>query len=336
MIWDVHVHVAGVGRGNSGNYLAPRFQRSLACHLFMRRLGLDPKVWNAGDVDEQIAQVIIGQINASCVDRAVLLAFDAAYHDDGTRDEQRTLMVTDNDFVAELATTSGKTLFGASVHPYRRDALTELERLINKGACLVKWLPSAQNIQPDHPRCFPFYDLLAKYRVPLLSHTGGEHTLKAFPDSLSDPRRLEPALERGVTVIAAHCGTSLFLHEKSHFPAWQEMALRQGNFYGDLSAFGVVTRIWRLGSLLRSPALAAKCLFGSDFPVPPWPLSCLGKISLKQTLEIRSTRNFFDQSVALMKAAGVTDEIFGRAGHLLRMAARSPTTTPLSMGKVAA
>ena len=67
--------------------------------------------------------------------------------------------------------------------------LAELERLIESGACLVKWLPSAQNIQPDHPRCFPFYDLLAKHKVPLLSHTGGEHTLKAFPDSLSDPRR---------------------------------------------------------------------------------------------------------------------------------------------------
>lgn len=336
MIWDVHVHVAGVGRGNSGNYLAAQFQRSLACHLFMRRLGLDPKVWNAEDVDEQIARMIIDQINASCVDRAVLLAFDAAYQDDGTRDEQRTLMVTDNDFVAELARTSGKTLFGASVHPYRRDALTELERLIKKGACLVKWLPSAQNIQPDHPRCFSFYDLLAKHRIPLLSHTGGEHTLKAFPDSLSDPRRLEPALERGVTVIAAHCGTSLFLHEKSHFPAWQEMALRHENFYGDISAFGVITRIWRLGPLLRAPALAAKCLFGSDFPVPPWPLSCLGKISLKQSLEIRRTRNFFNQSVALMKAAGVTDDIFGRPGQLLRMATRPPTTTPLTMGKVAA
>ena len=159
---------------------------------------------------------------------------------------------------------------------------TELERLIEKGACLVKWLPSAQNIQPDHPRCFPFYELLARHKVPLLSHTGGEHTLKAFPDSLSDPRRLVPALDRGVTVIAAHCGTSLFLHEKSYFRAWEEMALRHENFYGDISAFGVITRIWRLGTLLRSPQLAAKCVFGSDFPVPPWPLSCLGKISLKK------------------------------------------------------
>ncbi len=336
MIWDIHVHVAGVGRRNNGNYLSPQFQRSVACRLFLRNLGLTADLFNDEGVDDHIGRLIVSQINASGLDRAVLLAFDAAHQDDGTRDEQRTLMVTDNDFVAGLAATSGKTLFGASVHPYRRDALEELERLIKKGACLVKWLPSAQNIQPDQPRCFPFYDLLAKHNVPLLSHTGAEHTLKAFPDSLSDPRRLAPALERGVTVIAAHCGTSLFLHEKSYFKAWQEMALRHENLYGDISAFGVVTRIWRLGTLLRSPALAAKCLFGSDFPVPPWPLSCLGKISMNETLAIRRTRNFFDQSVALMKAAGVTDEIFARAGQLLRLPGRSSTPPLLAMGKVAA
>ena len=335
MIWDIHVHMAGVGRRNSGNYLSPRFQRSVACRLFLRHLGLASNMFNAEDVDEQIGRLIVSQINTSRVDRAVLLAFDAAYQDNGARDEQRTLMVTDNDFVADLAATSGKTLFGASVHPYRRDALEELERLIEKGACLVKWLPSAQNIQPDNPRCFPFYNLLAKHNVPLLSHTSAEHTLKAFPDSLSDPRRLEPALERGVTVIAAHCGTSLFLHEKSHFRTWQEMALRHENFYGDISAFGVVTRIWRLGTLLRSPELAAKCLFGSDFPVPPWPLSCLGKISLTETLAIRRTRNYFDQSVALMKAAGVTDEIFARAGQLLRLPDRPSTASAPALGKVA-
>ena len=336
MIWDVHVHVAGIGQPNNGNYLSPRFQRRVACRLFLRRLGLASNLFNAEDVDEQIGRLIVSQINASSVDRAVLLAFDAAYREDGSRDEQRTLMVTDNDFVAGLAATSGKTLFGASVHPYRGDALEEMERLIEKGACLVKWLPSAQNVQPDHPRCFPFYDLLAKHHIPLLSHTGAEHALKAFPDSLSDPRRLGPALERGVTVIAAHCGTSLFLHEKSHFRAWQEMALRHENFYGDISAFGLITRIWRLGPLLRSPALAAKCVFGSDFPVPPWPLSCLGKISLRETLAIRRTRNYFDQPVALMKAAGVTDEIFARAGKLLRAPARQSFVPAPARGKAAA
>jgi predicted TIM-barrel fold metal-dependent hydrolase len=214
--------------------------------------------------------------------------------------------------------------------------MAELERLIGRGACLVKWLPGAQNIQPDDPRCFPFYDMLAQHRVPLLCHTGSEHTLKAFPDKLNDPRRLAPALERGVTVIAAHCGARLFLHEKSYFRAWQEMALRHERFYGDISAFGVITRIWLLRSLLRSPRLAAKLVFGSDFPVAPMPLSCIGQVSLRRALELRRIPNPFDQAVEMMKSAGVPDEVFARSGRLLRIPENKLAQVTVESRKVAA
>jgi predicted TIM-barrel fold metal-dependent hydrolase len=264
---------------------------------------------------------MVDQLNASVVDRAVVLALDAAYLDDGTRDERRTLMVADNDFVADLTSAHEKVLFGASVHPYRRDALAELERLIARGACLVKWLPGAQNIQADDPRCLPFYDVLAKYQVPLLCHSGGEHILKTFPNAFNDPRRLVPALERGVIVIAAHCGVSLFLHERSYFRVWKEMASRYEHFFGDISAFGVMTRIWPLRSMLRSPRLVAKLVYGSDFPVAPMPLSCLGGVGLGQALRVRRMRNPFDQMVQLMQAAGVPDAVFGRAEQLLRIPA---------------
>ncbi|MBK8478391.1 MAG: amidohydrolase family protein [Opitutaceae bacterium] len=319
MIWDLHAHLAGVGTQGSGNQLSPRFRRSFAFRHFLRRLGLTPQIVDAPDCDAQIAHLIVAQINASSLDRVVLLAFDAAYHEDGTRDGDRTLMVTDNDFVADLAAANSKVCFGASIHPARPDALPELERLIAKGACLVKWLPGAQNIQPDHPRCFPFYEMLAKHRVPLLSHTGPEHTLKAFPDSLNDPQRLVPALELGVTVIAAHCGANLYLHETSHFAAWQRLALRHPNLYGDLSAFGVITRIWRLRSLHQSPQLMAKCVHGSDFPVTPLPLSCLGAIGLGAALRVRRIGNPFDQSLELMRSAGLPADAFTRAEQLLRI-----------------
>jgi len=333
MICDLHVHVAGAGSQASGNFLAPAFRRGPAFRLFARRLGLPE---GAEDFDQQIARWIVDKLEASQVDRAVLLAFDAACHDNGTRDEERTLMATDNDFVAGLAASHRKALFGASVHPYRRDALAELERLIGRGACLVKWLPGAQNIQPDDPRCLPFYDLLARHQIPLLCHTGGEHTLKSFPDTLNDPRRLAPALERGVTVIAAHCGARVFLHEKSYLQAWKEMALRHERFYGDISAFGVITRIWLLRSLLRSPRLSAKLVYGSDFPATPMPLTCLGTVSLKRALELRRMSNPFDQAVEMMRAAGVPDEVFARSGRILRIPANKCLGVAQEAGKAAA
>jgi predicted TIM-barrel fold metal-dependent hydrolase len=336
MICDLHVHIAGLGSQGSGNYLAPAFRRGRAFRMFARRLGLPPGTDGAPDSDRQIARLIVERLEASKVDRAVFLAFDAARRDNGTRDEERTLMATDNDFVADLAAAHERVLFGASVHPYRPDAIAEMERLMGRGACLVKWLPGAQNIRPDDPRCFAFYELLAQHQIPLLCHTGGEHTLKAFPDTLNDPRRLAPALERGVTVIAAHCGARLFLHEKSHFQTWREMALRHERFYGDISAFGVITRIWLLSSLLRSPRLAAKLVFGSDFPVAPMPLSCIGKVSLKRALELSRVSNPFDQVVELMKAAAVPDEVFSRSETLLRMPKNKLAGIPMESGKVAA
>ena len=82
------------------------------------------------------------------------------------------------------------------------------------------------------------------------------------------------------------------------------MALRHERFYGDISAFGVITRIWLVRSLLRSPPLAAKLVFGSDFPVAPMPLSCIGQVSLRRALELRRIPNPFDEAVEMMKAAG--------------------------------
>lgn len=336
MIWDLHVHVAGVGSQGSGNFLAPTFQRSLACRLFLRRLGLLPEILYEPDCDQQIARFIVDQLNSSEVDRAVMLAFDAAYREDGSRDQQHTLLAVDNDFVADLAAAHQKVLFGASIHPYRRDALAELERLIDRGACLVKWLPGAQNIRADDPRCLLFYDTLAKHRVPLLCHAGGEHTLKAFPNALNDPRRLAPALERGVTVIAAHCGVSLFLHEKSYFQGWREMALRYEHFYGDISAFGVITRVWPLRSMLGEPGLSAKLVYGSDFPVAPMPLTCIGAVSLRRALEIGRVCNPFDQTVQMMRAAGVPAQVFSRGEQLLRIPASKQPALGAATGRAVA
>ena len=319
MIYDLHVHIAGSATSNRGNHLAPAAQRSLAFRLFARRLGLSTTTWEQPDADDLISRRILAWLDESEVDRAVLLAFDAAYRSDGSCDWKNTRMVTSNDFVADLAACHPKVLFGASVHPYRQDALVELERVIHRGACLVKWLPAAQNIQVDDPRCIPFYELLAHYRVPLLCHTGTEHILKVFPNTLNDPRRLVPALERGVTVIAAHCGLRVFLHEPSYFCIWQDLALRHENLYGDLGAFGLPTRAGPLCTLLRNPALVSKLLYGSDFPVTTMPLSYVGQVGLRRALALRQLANPFDQAVELMKAAGVPDDVFSRAARILRV-----------------
>jgi uncharacterized protein len=59
-------------------------------------------------------------------------------------------------------------LFGASIHPYRKDAVAELERCVGLGAVLLKWLPVVPDFNPADQRCFPFYEALAHHRLRVL------------------------------------------------------------------------------------------------------------------------------------------------------------------------
>lgn len=317
MIIDCHVHIAAEGSGYPGNHLAPALLESLRFRLLCSRLegGKGPLV---GDLDERLRRQLCQWLSESQLDQAVVFALDSVYDADGTQDMGRTLMAVDNYYVADLADAESKVRFGASVHPWRRDALEELDRVAARGACLVKWLPSAQGIRPDDPRCFPFYDRLAALGLPLLSHTGCEHTLGVFPDAFNDPNRLEPALDRGVTVIAAHCGTRLFLHERSWFGAWVKLALRHPRLYGDLSAFMASTRLLALRRILRTPALLDKVVYGSDFPAPAWPFNLLGAISVPDYLRLRQIHNPFDRSFLSLATAGLPPEAFSRISGLLR------------------
>ena len=318
MIIDSHVHLVASEQQHSENYLSPQLKRRFGFRHLARNIHSRYDSGSGGFVDSLPAQTI-KWLNESRLDKAVLLAFDAAYDDNGNRDRRKTLYVSANEYVAGLVSKEPKALFGASIHPYRRDAISELERVIEQGACLIKWLPGAQNIQPDDPRCIPFYEALAHYRLPLLCHTGSEHLLKQFPNDFNNPTRLIPALERGVTVIAAHCGTRLFLHEKSYHHEWQKLAERWERFYGDLSAFAVCTRVGPLRKMLRNPVLSGKLLFGSDFPALPMPVSFLGPMRLREALRLRRIKNPFDLGIETMKAIGVPAEVFSRAQDLLRL-----------------
>src|ERR1043165_7826685 len=131
----------------------------------------------------------------------------------------------------------------ASVHPYRKDALEETHRWIERGAVALKWLPNSQDMDPRDPRCQKIFDLLAARRVPLIAHTGGEHTVSVIRPDLGDPATLRPALERGVTVIMAHCGTQSGFFDQNWMPTFCELARHYPNCFGDTSAFNTPGRV---------------------------------------------------------------------------------------------
>src|SRR3954447_13203901 len=220
MILDVHVHTCAASPGHG--FVSQRLFKSLPFRFMRWRLGLgDYGPGTERELEQKLVETIDG---AEKLDAAVILAFDAVHDKEGRFDDANTHLYVTNDYVIELCRANPKMLFGASVHPYRRDAVAELERCVRAGAVLMKWLPIVQGMDPADERCIPFYEALAHHRLPLLCHTGGERSLPNIDFSLAGPLLLEPAVRRGVTVIAAHGGTRSAPGETDFLPQFVRMA----------------------------------------------------------------------------------------------------------------
>lgn len=314
---DMHVHIADIDGMDKNGVARPILWFGGGVARLLRRsfLGRDPNL-RSGITNRQLLARLGRWVAQSSLDKVVLLALDGVYDNSGQYRPDKTRLRVGNAFVRQAAAHSPAFLFGASIHPYRTDCLAELERVVQQGACLIKWIPSSQQIRPDSPRCFPLYEAMAHYKIPLLSHTGVEHSLGFGKSRLNHPDRLVPAIQQGVTVIAAHCGTRLFLHEPSFFKAWIRLAREHEQFYGDLGAFPVMTRIPALNKILQDDQLRGKVVYGSDYPTCPSPIWCW-QLGLRGMHRLRAIANPLERNVRVMRQLGVPEELFTRAGQLL-------------------
>ena len=247
MVIDCHVHLSAIAMPHGR--MSQKLLSSLPFRFMRWRLGLNPE---AADFDGQLVSLIDRLIcDTDGLDAAVLLAFDAAHDDDGRFDDANTHLYVTNDYVIDVCRRyPSRMLFGASIHPYRPDAVAELERCAAAGAVLVKWLPIVQNFNPADPRCEAFYEALAALNMPLLSHTGGEQSLPNLDPSVADPNLLLPALKRGVKVIMAHCGTRSKSGETDYLPAFARLAREYEHCYGDTAALNLPNRSYAYDVIL--------------------------------------------------------------------------------------
>ena len=297
---DVHVHVLGLGVGGTGCYVHPDALsftspvRALKTRIYKGAAG----IWDDGRADELFVERLVDlATHPEPRGRSLLLAFDEARLPDGRVDAARTEFHTPNAYVASLCARWPELfLYGCSVHPYRPDALEELERCAAAGAIACKWLPNAMGIDPLDPRCEPFYERLAALGLVLLSHAGEEQAVHAEEaQELGNPLRLRRALELGCTVIVAHCaslGACLDLDAPaagggagagsgpgggepprvSAYALFRRMLADprwEGRLFGDVSATTQFNRVEPiLPDLLGSPDLHPRLLNGSDYPLP--------------------------------------------------------------------
>ena len=315
---DMHVHIVGNGSAGTGCWIRTPASKWPLYATMIRHIGL-PVSSLKGDLDRLYAARLAQLTRESSLDAIVILAQEAVYDESGRLLPEIGTAFVPNDYVLKLARENPQFLPAVSIHPARTDALEELDRCLAAGAVMLKILPNCHNIDCNLPRYRPFWERMAAAGLPLLAHTGGEHTLQVVRPELGDPRCLRLPLECGVTVIAAHCATKSGLTDPQYFGPLLEMFAQHPNLYGDLSAFNVPIRGSVVPRCLREPALS-RMVNGSDYPVPvfghwAW-LS--GFISWRDFRAWEGNPNILEKDYQLKRAMGFPAEVFTRINTLLR------------------
>jgi predicted TIM-barrel fold metal-dependent hydrolase len=320
-IIDIHCHAAGIGAGGSGCFVSPQLRRSWKYRLYLKAFGVtEAELLEKGDglVVQRLADALA---RSHSVDAAVVLALDGIVGDDGRLAENRTEMYVPNSFLAAECRKHDNLFLGASVNPYRHDAIDRLDRAAEEGAVLLKWLPSIQFIDPADPTLIPFYRRLRELGLPLLVHTGEEESFTWAHNELGDPERLRLPLEEGVTVIAAHCASNGKNGGEANFGRFLRLARLYPNLLADISALTQANRLGHLAQVLRHEELHGQLLYGTDMPLlstgftSPW--FQLFRLPLAEMRRIAAVANPWDRDVELKLALGMPEKLLGNAARLL-------------------
>ena len=321
-IIDIHCHTAGIGSGNSGCFISKNLQKSWKYKVYLKAFGVTEKeLRQEGDrlVIQRLSEKVL---ESRYVAAAVVLAMDGVVGADGELDKEKTEMYIPNEFVSREVRQYSNLLFGASINPYRHDALERLEKAAAEGAVLVKWLPSIQNIDPADDRLIPFYLKMKDVGLPLLTHTGLEYSFTRSQDDLSDPERLRLPLSLGVTVIAAHAACTGRSYGEHNYDRLLRLIQEFPNLYADISALTQMNRL-ALSKVLTQPELRRRLVYGSDMPLINSaivsPYAFIFRIKPGRILSVSLMQNPWDRDIVLKKELGAPRDLFSAAIPLLKI-----------------
>lgn len=280
---DYHCHVLGIGTGNSGNFINPKMTtwvlpvNHLKFNLFANAAGVS----NIEKSDQQYVERLL-TLARQIPGKFALLAWDKFYRRDGSVDTSNTMAYVPNRFVYEISRQFPDHFFPcASIHPYRKNAISKLEKWAKLGVKQIKWVPNSMGIDPSDKKCEEFYKKMIEFDMVLLSHVGKEEALPVIGyQHLGNPLLYRRALDMGLKIIMAHCaslGRNLDFERnnpkkvKSYklFLKLMDEEQYKENLFGDISA---ITQINRSGAPLRAilkrTRIHKRLINGSDYPLP--------------------------------------------------------------------
>lgn len=321
-ITDIHCHIAGLGYGNSGCFISQKLQKSFKFYFFLRFFQVSAEEL-AQFGDSLVAEKISKNIEESVyIKNAVLLAMDGRVKK-GELDRENSEFYVPNKFVLEQTRLHKNLLFGASINPYRFDAIERLHWAKKQGAVLLKWIPSIMEIDLSDPKLIPFYQALKAMQMPLLCHTGKEDAFLSSNESLNDPQKLILPLSLGVTVIASHIGTTGKTEGEDNFYRLIPLFRRYKNLYADISSLTLVNKIGWLSEALTIRYLKGRLIYGTDWPLLYFPMVSpwfhYKYLSIRQIRRVGAISNPWDRDFKLKEELGVTPEIFKLGGELLSL-----------------
>jgi len=337
LVIDIHCHLVVRDRKSPDAYVSPRQMNRLGTRLLRWCLPRGQRA-PGEDFDTWFERFQVEQLTTfRRVNRVVLLAMDAVHDDTGRprgparrRRDFGTDLYVSNEFVRDMCRRHpDRLLFGASIHPYRGNALALLDDVAAAGAVLVKWLPVVQNIDARDPRTVAYLRRCAELCMPLLVHYGPEFTLgTSRPDAADPAPMLETlrSLRRQLvmpTVIVAHLATPLLwpFTPAVHFHTLVEALTGEfadAPLYADIAALASPSKAHWLAKILDMPALWPKLVHGSDFPIPAVPRMFRRRLGTSYAAVI-TEENWIDRDYVLKRSLGLPDQVFTRAGDLLRV-----------------
>lgn len=307
---DTHVHLAGNGAGGSGCHVSRQMARSIQ-YRFMRAL---PDI---GRTDQEFADRLVFLANSTtALDFVCVFAMDGVYDVRGEFLPDQSHLYVPNSYAIEVASRSPKLLPVISINPQRAGADEELARY-GPQAVALKWLPSAQHFDPSNPRYDSFRELLRDLGLPVICHSGTEHTLPNAAQRLGNPLLCEPLLKLGIPVIFAHCATcTIFQPGTNYLPAFRNLLERYDCAYGDTAGFCSLVR-FRHVYRFSADRYIGRIVHGSDYPVPTNAVYFWRKLGLETVRTLGGIRNPLEKDAAIKRAAGMPEDSFTTAYKLL-------------------
>ncbi|MGL1901358.1 MAG: amidohydrolase family protein [Fibrobacterales bacterium] len=212
-----------------------------------------------------------------------LMAFDYNYSESGAIRKKHSTFHVSNAYMMKVVKQYPDLFFPIiSIHPYRLDAIAELERYGAQGVRFVKWLPNSMNINPasqeKKPMLDAYYETMKKFDMVLITHTGDEKATEGEEaQRYGNPQYLYAPLNKGVKVIMAHVA-SLGSCTEEPCGAHGEYLVSaidllkdpryDGLLYADISAITQSNRLHSIDRIIENDAIHPKLINGSDYPLP--------------------------------------------------------------------